>query len=72
MTVEELQRDIEEQTQLGHELEEFAGQWVATIGRQVVANANTLEALVESLTEEQQEESTILQVPEQDTGVCFY
>jgi hypothetical protein len=61
MTVQELERAVEAEERLSHELEQYTGKWVAIAGHSVVAHADTLEDLLGQIADEEVER--IQQVP---------
>jgi len=70
MTVAEI---VQAEKELGVQLEEFAGKWVATCGFEVVAHADTLGELLEQVESKGlAEEATVRQVPEHPGAACFF
>ncbi len=72
MTVAEI---VQAERELGAQLEEFAGKWVATRDRdfEILAHADTLGELLEQVESEGlAEEATIRQVPEHPGAACFF
>ncbi len=70
MTVAEI---VQAERELGARLEEFAGQWVATLSFEVVAHADSLGGLLEQVESQGiEDEATILQVPEHPGAACFF
>lgn len=66
MTVAEIQAEKD----FGKVLDQYAGQWVAVDGHDVVAHAATLQDLLGQIEEKQVE--TVFQVVEDGNSACFY
>jgi hypothetical protein len=70
MTVAEI---VQAEKELGTQLEEFAGKWVATCDFEVVAHADTLGELLEQVESQGlQEKATVRQVPQHPGAACFF
>jgi hypothetical protein len=70
MTVAEI---VQAEKELGAQLEEFAGQWVATCNFEVVVHADSLGELLEQVEAKGlTEQATVLQVPEHPGAACFF
>lgn len=67
MTVAE---QIRAEEQLSAALTQYAGRWVAVDGHQVVADADSLDQLLEQLTGEEVE--AVFQVPAETGIACFF
>lgn len=70
MTVAEI---VQAERELGAQLDEFAGKWVAIRDFKVVLHADSLGELLEQVESEGlEEEATVLQVPEHPGAACFF
>jgi hypothetical protein len=56
---------------LGDTLREYAGQWVAIRDYEVVASAESLDELLDQI-EGESEDTTVLQVTEDENVTCFF
>ena len=64
--------ELERERQLADELSQYAGRWVATCDFAVVASADTLEDLLEQITEEATEVDGVFHVPVHSTAASFF
>jgi Family of unknown function (DUF5678) len=56
---------------LGDTLRDYAGQWVAIHDYEVVASAESLDELLDQI-EGESEDTTVLQVTEDENVTCFF
>lgn len=66
---EVLQKQVEAERQLSQELERYVGRWVAVRNHEVVADAETLDVLLNEVEPDSVE--SVFEVVEQGTA-CFY
>jgi hypothetical protein len=72
MTVLELEREIQAETNLAEELEKYAGEWVAVRQHTVFSHAASLDELLEQISEKEASSADgIFQVPEAGTA-CYF
>lgn len=69
MTVAEL---VEAEKKLGDDLMNYAGRWVAVNEQQVVADADTLKALLEQIESQGIEVEAVLEVAQDPGAACFF
>jgi hypothetical protein len=72
MTVAEFNKALEAERELGLALDDYAGQWVGVRDHGVVANAPTLEELVEQIESKKIGGVEVIQVPDDPATVCFF
>lgn len=70
MTTAELTRALEAEEVLARELPEYAGRWVAIRDRAIVADADTLEELLQRVDPEGLDR--IIEVPRETVASCLY
>ncbi len=69
MTTTELQEELKAEDVLASELAKYAGRWVAVCAHAVIADADTLEALLEQI---ESKEVEVFKVAEDPNAACFY
>jgi hypothetical protein len=67
MTVAE---QVQAERRLGDTLDQYPGEWVAVLNHEVIAHADTLEALLEQI--EASEEVEVFQIAEDPHVACFF
>lgn len=72
MTVAEMDKALKAERELGRYLDEYAGEWVGVHDHEIVANAATLEELVEQLEASGKAEVEVIQVPKDPGAACFF
>jgi hypothetical protein len=65
-----IEQQIKAEEALSEHLDAFAGQWVAVRAHEVVAHADTLNALLEEIRGEEVE--GVFQVPHERAAACFF
>jgi hypothetical protein len=68
--LEEAKQQVEAERELGDRLQEYLGRWVALNGQTIVADADTLEALLSIIDVDDVER--VLQVEETSGATCFF
>lgn len=72
MTVAEINKALEAERKLGLSLDQYAGEWVGVRDHEVVANAATLEQLIEQLEASGKTEVEVIKVPADPGAACFF
>lgn len=72
MTVAEMNKALEAERELGQYLDKYAGEWVGVCDHEIVANAATLEELIEQLEASGKTEVEVIQVPTDPGAACFF
>jgi Family of unknown function (DUF5678) len=72
MTVAEMNKALEAERELGLSLGQYSGEWVGVRDHEIVANAATLEELIERLEAAGETEVEAIQVPADPGAACFF
>jgi hypothetical protein len=63
---------VQAERKLSDSLEAFAGEWIAVVDHEVVANDKQLERLLDKVEQDTLEVATVFQVPQDHGAACFF